>query len=66
MLGGFRRLPAKWQLLLGIQGIVTLGILGHRLHLLEQQKERQAAMNELRASNNKNNNGKKEGEKEKV
>ena len=66
MLGGFRRLPAKWQLLLGIQGIVTLGILGHRLHLLEQQKERQAAVNELRASNNKNNNGKKEEEKEKV
>ena len=43
MFGSFRRLQPKWQILLAVQGVVTIGILAHRVHLIERQKEHREA-----------------------
>jgi hypothetical protein len=37
----FRRLPLKWQLLLGIQGLVTVGIMIHRVSLIKTSNKRE-------------------------
>lgn len=49
MFGSFRRLQPKWQILLAVQGVVTMGILAHRVHLIERQKEHREARREMQA-----------------
>lgn len=43
MFSKFHRLPIHWKLLLGIQGVVTCGIMVHRVRLIEEKKRVDAA-----------------------
>jgi hypothetical protein len=45
----FRRMPLQWKIMLGVQAVLTLGILGHRIVYLQeaQQKQKQKQLEEL-------------------
>lgn len=42
MLSKFQRLPLKWRILLGVQIVVTCGIMVHRVRLIEEKKRSDA------------------------
>ena len=56
MFGSFRRLQPKWQILLAVQGVVTMGILAHRVHLIERQKEHRREMQAREQNTTANHN----------
>jgi hypothetical protein len=35
MMNKFRRMPLNWKILLGVQAVLTLGILGNRIYFLQ-------------------------------
>jgi hypothetical protein len=48
MMNKFRRMPLNWKILLGVQAVLTLGILGNRIYFL-QEAQRGAQQERLEA-----------------